>query len=230
MENKIISLMKKHYNYGDFYKIVWSKINKNDNINSNYSFKPQIDCSENINKLNSADFKVMSRVDLPIFFGNYKDSKYRIMIFGREPRDTDDKFNINIIGENIFGTPFGIEFWDEKNKYYKAFKNIINNKTICCYFSDIVKEYKLVGKKRENDIEAKSKFKIKAIKYLNLLNEEIIEFNPTHIIGLGRDSYNFLKSNINFNMNEIIYIRHPSYGGHVDAYNQINELISKLNC
>jgi hypothetical protein len=106
-------LYKSRYDFELFYDKVHALFNKNkiflskkDKINNNYT---NILCS-------LGDI----RVDLPISIGD-KNSKYRIVILGLEPRDSNSKFNIEKHGKHVFGTPFGIEHWDEKKQIFKMF-------------------------------------------------------------------------------------------------------------
>lgn len=134
------------------------------------------------------------RVDLPVMVGN-ENSKYRIAILGLEPRDSNKKFNIERHKNYVYGTPFGIEYWNEKNKYYKSFNGLLNREDCFLYFTDVVKEYEVLESKMIADKNARKSFWIKAEQSENIhfLKEEMKLFNPTHIIALGNETYAFVK-------------------------------------
>lgn len=192
--DRILNLYKSKYKFESFYDIVSNKISKNDLISDNYFFEAKIPYLESTTlKANPNDI----RVDLPVWFGNTNNVKLKIMILGREPRDSHDKYNLEINKQHkyIFGSPFGIELWSSKNKYFRSFKTLIENNQILCYFSDVVKTYEVKSTKSESDLFAKKNFWIQAEKdqtNLTFLKQEIQLLNPHIIIGLGIDSYIFL--------------------------------------
>jgi len=151
------------------------------------------------------------RVDLPAWFGN-PESSIKIVIIGLEPRDTASHLNIEKVefnGENyVFAMPFAIE--RPGGKYHKAFQDLICRNDIFVYFTDVVKEYKVISKRvcqvitdidkrisREdkmiNDKNARKNFPLKANECKEFLEKELNIIQPTVIIGLGNDSYNKLK-------------------------------------
>lgn len=172
------------------------------------------------------------RIDLPVWFGNPEQSSCRVIVFGLEPRDTDSIFNIEKIGNRVFGTPFGIDRWNRdssvkgkpQNKYYRVFQNLIENQLNFVLFSDIVKEYEIVSvvnKEGSNDRNARESFFAKAATELLYLREEIHLVQPTHILTLGNDSFKVLSDHYP----EITHrIRHPANGGEGKARQQLAEL------
>jgi hypothetical protein len=194
-------LYKSRYDFELFYKKVNTLLNKNKNslsktnkININY---PNICCSV-------GDI----RVDLPISIGD-KNSKYRIVILGLEPRDSNSKFNIEKHGKYVFGTPFGIEHWDEKSKYFKCFKGLLEREDCFLYFTDVVKEYEVGEFKEAADRNARKTFKEKASKDENIkfLRLEMDLIKPTHILALGYDTYKFLSHHFG---SKVVKVIHPN--------------------
>ncbi len=207
--NQILNLYRSKYPFHSFYELASAKIMKNNALlGENYPYL--VDNSSLLGlkfKANPGDI----RVDLPIWFGDPSKVKLKVMILGREPRNSHDKFNIEVSNEHnfVFGTPFGIEYWSEKNKYYRSFKNLIKNDEILTYFSDVVKTYEVKQSKTESDLHAKVSFWKKAeMEKDNLvfLKTEVDLLNPDVIIGLGNDSYNFLKKHFkSFDVQKVIH-------------------------
>lgn len=194
-------LYKSRYDFELFYNKVHALFNKNqislsktDKINNNYT---NVLCS-------LGDI----RVDLPISIGD-KNSKYRIVILGLEPRDSNSKFNIEKHGKHVFGTPFGIEHWDEKNKYFKCFKGLLNREDCFLYFTDVVKEYEVRESKDAADKYARKTFKEKASKDENItfLRLEMDLIKPTHILALGHDTFKFLSHHFG---SKVVKVIHPN--------------------
>ena len=227
MINKLLN----HYktlNYELFYDILLSKINSNSNefIQSQrflYGFKKNNSFRENI--INSITREASDlRIDVPVWFGDISNSKNRILVFGREPRDTDPIFNIEKIGRNVFATPFGIDRWNimssvkkkPQNKYYRVFNNLVSDENNFVVFSDVVKDYL-------DDFSAKRTFFEKANKEILFIKKEIYLIKPTHIITLGDYSYKFI--NKYFGNYKILRIRHPSHGGEKEAISQLSQLV-----
>lgn len=230
---KLLNHYKK-LNYEKYYDIIITNVKKHENeFIQVSSFLNGITTKETIKnaKIECEDMDV--RIDLPVWFGNLNTAKKRIIVFGLEPRDTNSSFNIEKVGKNVFATPFGIDRWNFKssikykpqNKYYRVFKDFISNDDNFILFSDIVKEYQVISKKNENgknDKTARELFFTKAANSLAYLTEEIRLVNPTHIITLGNDSFEFLSKYFN----EItIRLRHPSNGGEKIAIEQLNKII-----
>lgn len=201
MDNiKIKELYKKRYNFQDFYEIATTLINQNKLFSngSNQSVQKQkIECQ-------NGDV----RVDLPISFGSEK-ATYRLAILGLEPRDSNSKYNINRFGKFVFGTPFGIEYWTEKNKYYRCFESLFQRQDCYLYFTDVVKEYEIKTTKNEADKNARKTFwdKANSLENIDFLKSEITIIGPTHIIALGIQSYRFLEKHFG---NNVIAVTHPS--------------------
>lgn len=206
--NQILNLYRSKYPFHSFYELASAKIMNNALLGENYLYL--------VDNLALIDFKFKAkpgdiRVDLPIWFGDPLKAKLKVMILGREPRNGHDKFNIEASNEHnfVFGTPFGIEYWSEKNKYYRSFKNLIKNDEILTYFSDVVKTYEVKQSKTESDLHAKVGFWEKAElenDSLVFLKTEVDLLNPDVIIGLGNDSYNFLKKHFkSFDVQKVIH-------------------------
>jgi hypothetical protein len=127
--------------------------------------------SKKNNKVDVGDY----RIDVPVWFGDIKKAKKRIIVFGLEPRDTDPNFNIEKIGNKVFAAPFGIDRWNEfstvkrkpQNKYFRVFKDLIYEEDNFVLFSDIVKDYQKISDKNLygiNNLNARSIFFTKAQK------------------------------------------------------------------
>lgn len=223
---EIIELYKERYPFQDFYPKAYSLI-KNNKFISNALFE-----TDNFKLKNELiDTKTGDiRVDLPIWIGNLN-AKNKILFLGLEPRDTDKKYNIEKNQKFVFGSPFGIEFWNEKNKYYKTFKNTIENSNNFCYFTDVVKSYEVKETKGEADKIARKYFWEKAAENNNIkfLSKEISILNPTYIIGLGNDSFNFLNKHFGekYNVVKVIHpAAHPQKG--INAFEIASQQLYKI--
>jgi hypothetical protein len=201
MDNiKIKELYKKIYNFQGFYEIATILINQNKLFSngSNQSVKKQkIECQ-------NGDI----RVDLPISFGLEK-ATYRLAILGLEPRDSNSKFNINRSGKFVYGTPFGIEYWTDKNKYYRCFEALFQRQDCYLYFTDVVKEYEVKDSKGAADNNARKTFWTKAALEDNItfLKSEFEIIKPTHILALGNDTHAFLKLHFG---DKVVKVIHPN--------------------
>ena len=197
---KIKELYKSRYNFQDFYKVITTLINENNLLSKGSNQKAQKDKFE----CQNGDV----RVDLPISLGQ-KNANYRFAILGLEPRDSKSKFNIERSGKFVFGTPFGIEYWTEKNKYYRCFEDLIKRDDCYLYFTDVVKEYEVKSSKGEADVNARKTFWKKAadIENISFLKRELEILNPTHIIALGIDTYTFLHQQFG---DKVIKVVHPN--------------------
>jgi hypothetical protein len=208
---KILELYQLKYKYNSFYKVATNKILENNLIKNNFDMGFEKSKDSNINY--TAKFPDV-RIDLPIWFGSPEKAKLKVMILGREPRDSNDKYNLekNTELNYVFGTPFGIEFWNEENKYYKSFKEIISRQDVLCYFTDVVKKYEVKDTKHFSDASAKENFWLyseKDIENFTFLNDEINLLNPDIIIGLGNESYTFLKKHFGLTY-KIEKVTHPN--------------------
>ena len=208
---KIIELYQSKYKFNSFYEKASFKILQNNNVNQNFDMG--FITSENPEFNYKAKYPD-SRVDLPIWFGNPDSAIIKIMFLGREPSDSADKNNIEKSEEMnyVFGTPFGIEFWNEKNKYFKAFKEIVSNKNVLSYFSDVVKIFEVSESKNKSKAKAKVNFWKNAdgdTKNIEFLMSEVEMLNPDVIIGLGNDSYNFLNKHFS-KTRKIEKVKHPA--------------------
>ena len=172
------------------------------------------------------------RVDLPIWFGDFPTAKVKIVFLGLEPRHTHDKYNIEKVGNYVYGTPFGVEHWKSENTYYKSFSVAINDQNVFCYFSDVVKEYvvKSTDNKKSNDKFNRDWFCERANDNTRkaFLRHELKIISPDIIIALGNDSYCFLKAFLGDKYN-IQKVRHPAHGGSEEAKDQLSKLETKNN-
>jgi hypothetical protein len=197
---KIKELYKTRYNFQDFYEITTALINQNKLFSngSNQSVqKDKIECK-------NGDI----RIDLPISFGSEK-ATYRLAILGLEPRDSNSKYNIERSGNFVFGTPFGIEYWTEKNKYYRCFEDLLKKEDCYLYFTDVVKEYEVKDSKGAADNNARKTFWSKAATEENIsfLKSEFEIVKPTHILALGNDTHNFLNKHFG---EKVVKVIHPN--------------------
>jgi len=235
MEN-IINFYKNLLCFEEYYDIIL--------YNSSSNTKEYIQCPKLLNGINIQSSKSTSistknvelgdfRVDVPVWFGDFKNAKNRIIVFGLEPRDTNPDFNIEKVGNKVFAAPFGIDRWNEfstvkrkpQNKYFRVFKELIFDSDNFILFSDIVKEYQKISStnlKGENDLNARKLFFSKAEKERDNLMKEINNINPTHIITLGNDSYSFLSK---YYPEITIRVRHPANGGESIAKQMLKEKI-----
>jgi uracil-DNA glycosylase len=197
---KIKEIYKAKYNVQNFYEVVTSLINENKLLgkeNNQKVLKEKIECQ-------NGDV----RVDLPISFGSEK-ATYRLAILGLEPRDSNSKYNIERSGKFVFGTPFGIEYWTEKNKYYRCFETLFQREDCYLYFTDVVKEYEVKDSKGAADFNARKTFWTKAASEENIafLKSEFEIIKPTHILALGNDTYAFLNKHFG---DKVVKVIHPN--------------------
>jgi hypothetical protein len=231
--NDILNLYKSKYKFDSFYDLVSTKILNNRFVSENYHFTGKTSLLVPITyKAKPSDV----RIDLPIWFGEPEKVKLKIMVLGREPRDSHDKYNIEVNEDNryVFGSPFGIEYWNEKNKYYRSFKSLIRNKEFLTYFTDVVKSYEVKNSKPESDFSAKVNFWSHADSDLNnlkFLKQEVDLLRPDIIIGLGNDSFNFLNKHFaqNYSVKKVIHPnarqdKHSGKNAWEIAELQINEI------
>ena len=229
---EIIELYKESYPFSFFYSRALNKFKMNKVIEN---FPIDLDSYElGLSKSQYEESEICAhfgdiRIDLPIWFGNPK-AKKRIALVGLEPRHTNNKFNLEkkeSFKVNIYGTPFGIEAWNEKDKYYTSFKSVILDPDTFCYFTDVVKEYEVEESKKDGDTKARYSFLPKARNEQNMafLSKELTLLNPTHLVGLGNKSFEFLSKNFGTVYN-VIKVRHPSYGGQELARQQLSNLLT----
>ena len=213
--------------YEDYYSIINNQTDENEFI-SNDRFLPNITNKSTGGEINTSVGDL--RIDVPVWFGDLS-KDVRIVVLGLEPRDTDQKFNIERVGNKVFGTPFGVDRWNYKssvfrkpqNKYFKPFNDMVSNENHFVLFSDVVKSYEVVHTDNKiNDSNARETFKSKYIKEKDNLMKEMEFIDPTHIITLGGVAYGTIKKMLpDYN---VIKVRHPSNGGSLIALKQINEL------
>lgn len=200
LNKKILELYKNKYVFNEFYSLFGELINENNILGSGIKQKSTI---------SQFECKVGDiRVDLPISLGR-ENTKYRFAILGLEPRDSNSKFNIERSGKFVFGTPFGIEYWTEKNKYYRCFEELLKRDDCYLYFTDVVKEYEVGENKGDSDKNARKTFWQKAadIQNISFLRKELEIINPTHIIALGNDTFTFLNQYFG---DKVIKVIHPN--------------------
>ena len=92
------------------------------------------------------------------------------------------------------------------------FKEIISRQDVLCYFTDVVKKYEVKDTKHFSDASAKENFWLyseKDIENFTFLNDEINLLNPDIIIGLGNESYTFLKKHFGLTY-KIEKVTHPN--------------------
>ena len=210
IKSEILKLYKENYPFESYYQNALNKIISNTLFKDVSVLNSVSIVAKSILEIN--DTKVGDiRVDLPIWFGKYETSKYKIIILGLEPRDSKSKYNIEKVDKFVFGTPFGIEYWNEKTKYYQAISSLINNKSVFIYFSDVVKGYEVKENKKASDINARNKFYNKATDAENVsfLKKEFSIIKPTHIIAFGNDSYTFLENTFGEKYT-VVKVIHPS--------------------
>lgn len=197
---KIKELYKSRYPFQYFYETVTILLKENKLFSE--SNHPKV--LKDIIECKNGDI----RVDLPVVIGLEK-SAYRLAVLGLEPRDSNSKYNIERSGNFVFGTPFGIEYWTEKNKYYRCFEDLIKKENCYLYFTDVVKEYEVKESKGEADKNARKTFWSKANKIdnVNFLKKELAIVNPTHIIALGNDTCIFLKQHFG---DKVVKVIHPN--------------------
>lgn len=233
---KIVDFYKNLLGFDEFYNIALynSTKDKNEyiqNIEYLNGIKKGINITSNNNEIIAIQGEY--RIDVPVWFGDMRIAKNRIIVFGLEPRDTNPDFNIEKIGNKIFASPFGVDRWNvfssvkrkPQNRYFRVFKELIDNKENFVLFSDIVKDYQIfsnINENRKNDLNARALFFSKAEKELEHLTEEINNIKPTHIITLGNDSFTFLSK---YYPHITHRLRHPANGGETKAKEMLKKII-----
>jgi len=233
MIDKILTLYKDQFGFQDFYSHLVYKVTQYPNNDSFLKgLKPE---AKNFKEFCTNEGDI--RVDLPVWFGNPESSK-KIVIMGSEPRDTASHLNIEKVEFNgekyVFATPFALEY--SGGKYQRAFKDLTNSNDIFVYFTDVVKEYKVIGLdkegKNQNDKNARNVFNQKANEYKEFLGRELDIIQPNILIGLGSKSYSKLNQIKFFKKkyeNKIIEVTHPAaWGGAEKAKRDIEKILSDL--
>jgi hypothetical protein len=180
-----------------------------------------------------------TRVDVPVWFGDPIDCTFRILVFGLESRDTNEKFNIEAIKNRIYGAAFGADRWNPKTtvtrkpqlKYFRVFEKLINDPKVFIVFSDIVKTFEVSGHGKEfDDRQARRGFKKIAgsSNNLQILQEEIRLIAPHKILCLGKPSFDFMNHAKLSNGSPLVQIRHPSQGGESEAKKQIEQIAHEI--
>lgn len=225
--SKLKQLYSKQYPFENYYELVQTIL-----VNNNFIPKTKLSDAKKV-ELNEKISTIPGdiRVDLPIWFGDIS-NKSRIIFLGLEPRDTNDKYNIEKKDNFIFGTPFGIEFWNDKNKYYKSLKSVLNQNDLFVYFTDVVKHYEVKETKNESDKNARKNFWSKAAlkENIDFLDKEFDLINPTHVIALGGDSYKFLNRHFGKKWH-IIKVIHPAARADkngINAFEKANDTLTEI--
>jgi hypothetical protein len=211
---EILNLYSNRYNFKNFYSIADYKIRNNKLLKASYKSISKESLANFTEVLTPTVIEGDIRVDLPIWFGNDSNSSYRIMILGREPRHTDNKFNIvrDEFNNVVFATPFGVELWTERTKYYKSFKCLFERPNLFIYFTDVVKDYYVLDSKANSDKVAKKGFWHDLSddqNKLDFLKQEIEFLKPNVIVALGKDCARFLT--IHFAKDYVVFpVVHPN--------------------
>ena len=234
--NDLIEFYRKKLGFKDFYNIIKNNIksNPNDYI-QNSRFLETIEAS-NISSFKNIKAKPGDlRIDVPVWFGNFEMTEYKIVVAGREPRDTNSDFNVEHIDNKIFACPFGVDRWNKQssikgkpqNKYYRVFDNLICDNKFFMLFTDIVKEYEIVG---NADDHARDTFDSKAESSKDLFIEEIKKIKPNVIISLGNETFSKIDKWFQENFEILkVPIRHPSHGGEKEAKAQLKDFLQKIS-
>lgn len=235
--DKLISFYKDWLGFDQYYNLIISNSENYRNEFNNSSrllagFHPvSVDPTE---EFSTKDNDL--RIDVPVWFGDLNIATNRIVVFGLEPRDTNSLFNIERVGNSVFGTPFGVDRWNHKstvkgkpqNKYFRVFEELSEHYDTFLIFSDIVKHYQVLSSinKDANDKFARKNFDKHANHSLDKLREEIKLINPTHIVTLGDGAHKIINKLIYEYSNILIKVRHPaSNGGEGIATEQIKRVI-----
>lgn len=201
-----------------------------------------INCTHKIIETQEGDI----RRDVPVWFGDIHKAKCKIIVYGSEPRATNNAFNIERVGKYVYATPFGVERWNEKStipgrtqlKYFRVFQDIIIRNDVFIIFSDVVKDYEVKSNDNNiNDKNALKKFFQKAYSdnNKNIIKQEIKYIQPNIILCLGNRAYEAMNKIISNDIkdikNDIIIkkIRHPSYGGENEARKQLQNFLNRCN-
>lgn len=184
------------------------------------------------------------RIDVPVWFGDLKDAEKRIIIYGTEPRDTNQQFDINDDDpKRRFSTPFGVHAWNKNTsikgkthlKYFESLMGLLDDGFIL--LSDIVKFYLVLGKgnNEKNDAHAGKHFNRYARHdfSVGLIKKELEIVKPTYVILLGTKSCSyFLKTYARqiCEYNILVFsTTHPAaYGGAKEVREQLHNLIPWL--
>ena len=173
------------------------------------------------------------RIDVPVWFGDPNKCAKRILVFGREPRDSDSLFNVERVGDKVYGATFGADRWNSKSsikkqpqlKYLNVFDRIISNDNFFILFSDAVKFFHMIYPPNDdrNDKHAESNFKQYFLEQVPHIKQEVDIIQPDIVLALGADSYKACSKHLDLNYN-VAHIRHPSNGGTNIAKQQIADL------
>ena len=169
------------------------------------------------------------RIDVPVWFGDFREAKIRICVVGLEPRHTDDLFNNLKKGKTVFASPFGADRWNDDfrvrgkphKKYRRALAPVLNGN----YFlllTDVVKEFQVKSEqKKQNDTRAKRRFPQLARTWGACLKAEIAIVKPNLIVAFGKRAEKALAKQLAFAKINVVFVRHPSYGGEKSALEEI---------
>ena len=235
--NRLVDFYKNWLGFVDFYDIVLSnKLRDTNEFIQENMFLCDFNQKRKDNSVIINTKIGDSRIDVPVWFGNLETAKVRIIVFGLEPRDSDQIFNIERVDDKVFAAPFGIDRWNInssvknklQNKYYRVFETVINEPDTFVLFSDIVKDYYISSdkdSKTENDTLARKNFVDKANDQLKWLFKEVELIDPTHIFTLGEESYRIVNELF---PDKTYKLRHPSHGGESQAKQEISTIIDNM--
>lgn len=140
---KLINFYQKWLGFEQFYSHIKSliKSDQNEYIQAKTFLAGLPKNNIQNNQINSANKKISIkdgdiRCDVPVWFGDIKKSKIKIVVVGLEPRHANDRFNIERIGKTVYATPFGIDRWNynstipytPQNRYFRVFEEFLNKK------------------------------------------------------------------------------------------------------
>lgn len=168
------------------------------------------------------------RVDVPVWFGDLPNAQHRVVVIGKEPRDTHPKFNIEKVGNKVFAAPFGVDRWNHNStvprkpqlKYFRVFESLVGQDNFFVIFTDAVKEY-------VNDEDAARTFWQRAEEESTRLLQELEIINPTIVIALGNASFEFINTLV-ADQFRVKKVRHPSRGGTQQALEEVDEIMRCL--
>ncbi|WP_439506241.1 uracil-DNA glycosylase family protein [Sediminibacterium sp.] len=228
MVDLFIDLYKQRFSFKFFYENLLFNINRwpEFHVKSETflnSYKKAITVTEFAGRIKTKTGDI--RVDLPIWFGD-PTSVNKIVVFGLEPRDTNETLNIERVDNYVFATPFALE--RPNGPYYSAFFEAMQSDTTFIYFTDAVKTYVVSGDKPNNDKVARKEFQANAQREKAFLLKELDIIKPKKVIALGNECYKFLTNHLE-DKYEVQKVRHPSRGGAKIAKHQFWDIIQNLD-
>ncbi|PCH66948.1 MAG: hypothetical protein COC01_06840 [Bacteroidetes bacterium] len=236
---KLEKFYKEWLGQENFYEIILnSRLNLTNEFNQSKNFLTNLKPHTKKEWKEIVSRKGDVRIDIPVWFGDLKKSKRKLVVIGLEPRDTNSKFNVERKRKKLFGSPYGIDRWNDQssiigkaqNKYFRVFKNLVEDSNRFVLFTDVVKEYEIVSNQKSlNDKHARETFNKKSIEQSQQLIKEINIVSPDIIITLGNDAYSKVVKLLGTSEFNIKKIRHPSFGGENQAIKELNKIVRNLN-